>query len=71
MVLGGVAGIPWRLEAAEKLLTGHKIDEALAIKAGQTATAEAIPLEFNRYKVHMVQNLVKRAICELTLPFNR
>ena len=68
MILGGVAGIPWRVPEAESILAGQKINENLAIQASQAATAEAIPLEYNLYKVSMIQNLLKRAICELTPP---
>ena len=68
LVLGGVAGIPWRVPEAEKLLAGQKVNEDLAIQVSQAATSAAIPLEFNQYKVAMVQNLLKRAICELKPP---
>jgi xanthine dehydrogenase YagS FAD-binding subunit len=65
IVLGGVAGIPWRVQAAEKLLAGQKIDEDLAAKASEAAVSEARPLEYNQYKIPMVKNLLKRAILEL------
>ena len=68
VVLGGVAGIPWRVPEAEKLLAGHNINQGLAIQASETAVSEAMPLEFNQYKVAMVLNLLKRAICELKPP---
>ena len=68
MVLGGVAGIPWRVKEAEKLLTGHKIYEGLAAQVSETAVSEAIPLEYNQYKIPMVKNLLKRAILELKPP---
>jgi len=68
IVLGGVAGIPWRAEAAEKLLSGKEIDDALAAQVGETAVSGADPLEWNRYKVSMVKNLLKRAVLELKPP---
>jgi len=68
MVLGGVAGIPWRVPDAEKLLIGHKINEGLVTQVSETAVSEAKPLEFNQYKILMVKNLLKRAILELNPP---
>ena len=35
LVLGGVAPIPWRLSEVEKLLTGQRITEDLAVRAGE------------------------------------
>lgn len=65
IVLGGVAGIPWRPLEAEKLLNGSRIDDALARRAGDAAVSEADPLEWNAYKIPMVKNLVKRALLAL------
>jgi xanthine dehydrogenase YagS FAD-binding subunit len=68
IVLGGVAGIPWRIPEAEKLLAGRKIDEASATQVSETAVSNAEPLQWNHYKVTMVRNLLKRAILELKPP---
>ena len=65
IVLGGVAGTPWRPLAAEKLLDDSRIDDALARRVGDAAVSEADPLEWNAYKIPMVKNLVKRALLEL------
>lgn len=65
IVLGGVAGIPWRADAAEKLLLGQRIDDALARAVGEACVAEAKPLKDNAYKIPMARNLVKRALLTL------
>jgi xanthine dehydrogenase YagS FAD-binding subunit len=62
VVLGGVAPIPWRAKAAEAALKGHKITEAVAIKAAQASTQGAIPLEQNAYKIPLTHTVVKRAV---------
>jgi xanthine dehydrogenase YagS FAD-binding subunit len=62
VVLGGVAPIPWRLEAVEQMLAGQKITPDLAARAGEKAVDGARPLQKNRYKVPMTRALVARAI---------
>jgi xanthine dehydrogenase YagS FAD-binding subunit len=65
VVLGGVAPIPWRLEAVEKLLTGARITPELADRAGELAVADAMPLPKNRYKVPLTRTMVRRTIADL------
>ncbi len=65
VVLGGVAPIPWRLPAVEKVLTGQKITDAVLREAGEVAVAGARPLSQNAYKVPLTRNLVRRTIKEL------
>lgn len=65
VVLGGVAPIPWRVEEAEKVLTGQRVTDALALKAGEAAVAGARPLSQNAYKVPLTRNLVRRTIADL------
>ena len=65
IVLGGVAPFPWRVDAAEKLLIGKKIDGALAAAAAQAAIEDASPLSENGYKVQMVQGAVEESILAL------
>jgi xanthine dehydrogenase YagS FAD-binding subunit len=65
IVLGGVGPYPWRVEAAEKLLIGKKIDSALAAAAGQAAIKEASPLPENGYKMQIVQGAVEESILAL------
>ncbi len=62
VVLGQVAPIPWRAEAAEKALAGKTLDEATATSAGEAAAEGAHPLSKNGYKVQLVRVAVKRAL---------
>ena len=62
IVLGGVAPIPWRVQAAEERLRGQRITPALAEAVGEAAIAGAQPLAKNRYKVPMTQRLVERTV---------
>ncbi len=65
MVLGGVAGRPWRVHETEKLLQGKVLDEELAERAGEAAVAGAQPREYNAYKIPLTKSLVKRALQKL------
>ncbi len=59
---GGVECVPRRLTVVEDLAKGQKKDEAIAKLAGTAATRGAKPLNFNHFKVPLMQNLVTRAI---------
>ena len=65
VVLGGVAPIPWRVAAVEELLVGQRVTESLAAEAGRLAVDGARPLSKNRYKVPLVENLVRRTLLSL------
>jgi xanthine dehydrogenase YagS FAD-binding subunit len=65
VVLGGVAPIPWRLPQVEELLTGQRITEALAAKAGETAISGARALSKNAYKIPMTKAIVRRTILKV------
>jgi len=65
IVLGGVAGMPWRADAAEKLLPGQRIDDSLARAVGEACVSEAKPLKDNAYKIPMAKTLIKRALLAL------
>jgi xanthine dehydrogenase YagS FAD-binding subunit len=62
VVLGGVAALPWRAEAAEAALAGQRLDDATIARAAQAATEGARPLAHNHYKVPLVQGLVRQAL---------
>src|SRR5262245_27056750 len=62
IVLGGVAPVPWRVPAAEKLLAGKAITPALAAQAAEAAVAGARPLAKNAYKVPLTQAMVRRTL---------
>jgi xanthine dehydrogenase YagS FAD-binding subunit len=66
LVLGGVAGKPWRVRDAETLLQGQGLTEELAERVAEAAVAGAQPREHNAYKIPLTKVLVKRALMELT-----
>ncbi len=65
VVLGGVAPIPWRLPAVERLLAGRTITEELAAEAGEAAIVGARPLAKNAYKLPLTRGVVRRTLLEL------
>jgi xanthine dehydrogenase YagS FAD-binding subunit len=65
VVLGGVAPIPWRLPEVDRLLTGQRITEEVAARAGELAVAGARPLAKNAYKIPLTSALVRRTVLEL------
>ncbi|MCX6551807.1 MAG: xanthine dehydrogenase family protein subunit M [Acidobacteria bacterium] len=65
IVLSGVAPIPWRLQAVEKLIIGQKLDAKLMTKAADLAVVGAKPLEQNAYKVAMVRGIVAEGLEKL------
>ncbi len=66
IVLGGVAPIPWRVEAAEALLRGETITDERLDQAAEAAVANAQPLQNNGYKVPLARQLVRRALHAVT-----
>jgi xanthine dehydrogenase YagS FAD-binding subunit len=65
IVLGGVAPVPWRARAAEKLLEGHALDERTCQTAADAALEAAEPLRDNGYKVPLARELVRRTLRRL------
>jgi xanthine dehydrogenase YagS FAD-binding subunit len=59
---GAVACVPRRLSAVENAVTGQTKNDATASVAGQSAVRGATPLNFNHFKIPLLQNLVTRAI---------
>ena len=62
IVAGAVQCVPRRLSVVEQVVTGQSKNEATARLAGQSAVRGATPLNFNHFKVPLLQNLVTRAI---------
>jgi len=62
IALGWVAPIPMRALAAESVLIGKRIDEALAREAARTAVSSAKPLSRNSYKVPVLEATIQRTI---------
>ena len=62
VVMGAVAPVPWRSQAAENALVGKRINEETAAAAAEAALRDARPLSQNGYKVQVAKTAVKRAI---------
>jgi len=62
VVLGAVAPVPWRSQAAEQALAGRPLNEETAALAGEAAVKEAKPMSGNAYKIQITRTAVKRAI---------
>ncbi|HYY54857.1 MAG TPA: xanthine dehydrogenase family protein subunit M [Candidatus Dormibacteraeota bacterium] len=65
IVAGGVANVPWRVKAAEDLLTGERIDDARALAVAERFVRDARPLRDNAYKVTVLRELVRRGVLRL------
>ena len=59
---GGVQCVPRRLTVVEDIVKGSAQDEETAELAGSAAARGATPLNFNHFKISLMENLVKRAI---------
>ena len=62
VVMGAVAPIPWRSQAAEAALAGKPLSEETAMAAADAAIQGAKPMTENAYKVQLARTAVKRAI---------
>jgi xanthine dehydrogenase YagS FAD-binding subunit len=62
VVLGGVAHKPWRSNAAERELSGHRISEAVFENAAKHAVVGAKTYPFNAFKVEMSRQAIVRAL---------
>jgi len=59
---GAVQCTPRRLSVVEEVVTGSAQNEETAALGGQAAVRGATPLNFNHFKIPLLENLVKRAI---------
>ena len=62
VVMGAVAPTPWRAQAAERVLAGKTITDAVATEAANAAVTGARPMSGNAYKIQIARTAVKRAI---------
>jgi xanthine dehydrogenase YagS FAD-binding subunit len=62
IALGGVAAYPWRIEKAEQMLEGKKLDAEVAADAAGAAVDGALPLRDNGYKLEMVKGAVEESL---------
>ncbi|HEX4636174.1 MAG TPA: xanthine dehydrogenase family protein subunit M [Rhizomicrobium sp.] len=59
---GGVSAVPRRLTQVEQILKGQPVNEQTAKIAGQSASRGARPLNYNGFKIPLMENLVMRAV---------
>lgn len=64
IALGGVASVPWRAREAEALLSGQRLDEALATRAAEAAFAGARAHGRNGFKIALGRRTLVRALLE-------
>ncbi len=62
IVCGAVECVPRRLDAVEDAIRGQQCSEQLAEEVASIASEGARPLNYNHFKVPLMENLVKRAI---------
>jgi len=62
VVMGAVAPIPWRSQAAEGALAGKTVTEQTAMAAADAAIQGAKAMTQNAYKIQIARTAVKRAI---------
>jgi xanthine dehydrogenase YagS FAD-binding subunit len=62
VVMGAVAPVPWRSQAAETALAGKTITPDVAVAAAEAALRGAMPLSQNAYKIQVAKTAVERAI---------
>jgi xanthine dehydrogenase YagS FAD-binding subunit len=66
IALGAVAATPYRARDAERVVTNNILTDEVIHEAGRAAVQGAEPLEWNAYKVGLVQKLVTEALQELS-----
>jgi len=62
IVCGAVECVPRRLKAVEQAIIGQPKNEDTALIAGRTASQGATPVQYNSYKIPLMENLVRRAV---------
>ena len=62
IVCGAVQCIPRRLQEVETMIRGQMRNEDTAARAGTMAVQGAEPLDYNHFKIPLMENLVKRAV---------
>jgi xanthine dehydrogenase YagS FAD-binding subunit len=64
VVLGAVAPVPWRSQAAEAVLKGKAVTLEVAAEAAEAAVKSSKPMSQNAYKVQLARVAVQRAIAK-------
>jgi len=65
VVLGAISPIPHQVPAANELLEGKELDDALAARAADAMLQDAEPFAHNGYKVPIAHALVRRTVKQL------
>ncbi len=65
IALGGVAHVPWRAHAAERVVTGAPPSAGTFAAAAEAELHHARPLPGNEYKVTLARNLITSVLEEL------
>jgi xanthine dehydrogenase YagS FAD-binding subunit len=62
IVCGAVECVPRRLKSVEEAVKGQPQNEETAMIAGRTASQGAAPVQYNGFKIPLMENLVRRAV---------
>lgn len=62
VVFSGVAPVPWRSKAVEKVIIGSDLDDRTIEKAAQAAVQNADPLSGNGYKIPLLKGVVREEL---------
>jgi xanthine dehydrogenase YagS FAD-binding subunit len=62
IVCGAVECVPRRLKSVEQAVIGQPQNEETALIAGRIASQGATPVQYNGYKIPLMENLVRRAL---------
>jgi xanthine dehydrogenase YagS FAD-binding subunit len=62
IVCGGVACTPYRLRDVERAVKGKSLSESTALELEGLASKGARPLNYNHFKLPLMENLVRRAM---------
>ncbi len=66
VVLSGAAPVPWRSREAEEVITGQRVDAAVAAQAAAAAMQDAMPLKRNGYKVPLFKGLIEEELLKIS-----
>ena len=62
IVCGAVECVPRRLRSVEQAVIGQPQNDETALVAGRIASQGATPVQYNGYKIPLMENLVRRAV---------
>jgi xanthine dehydrogenase YagS FAD-binding subunit len=65
IVLGAVGNVPYQVEAANHLLEGQVLEDALAARVADAVLANAHAQSQNGYKIQMARTLIRRSLAQL------